>query len=142
MISSRFFNRIFLYFCDDPEYVQRCVYYSNPTFKNQIYLRQKYKNISSEKEKKTLTFVQFLYIFLLILPCRVFDFRLPFILQCWTSSKWLWNCKKKVLNVTVYDFGNFVLDKKINKNAPFAIQEIFFILSPFVLWSPDFSMDS
>ena len=63
MISSRFFNRIFLYFCDDPEYVQRCVYYSNPTFKNQIYLRQKYKNISSEKEKKTLTFVQFLYIY-------------------------------------------------------------------------------
>ena len=49
---------------------------------------------------------------------------------------------KKVLNVTVYDFGDFVLDKKINKNAPFAIQEIFFILSPFVLLNPDFSMES
>ena len=50
--------------------------------------------------------------------------------------------QKKVLNVTVYDFGDFVLDKKINKNAPFAIQEIFFILSPFVLLNPDFSMES
>ena len=109
MISSRFFNRIFLYFCDDPEYVQRCVYYSNPTFKNQIYLRQKYKNISSEKEKKTLlSFNFYLYSYLYYLvEYLIFVYRL----FCNAGHRPNgYEIAKKVLSVTEYDFGNFGRD--------------------------------